>query len=258
MQATLSRKITKLLATLSPFVCLAGIVFLQSHEYKKLVQKLDRTNYLALELKQADSIDWQQKSPDLGFNNLKANWSYLNFVQYFGDKHARETIGYDLIPNYFEAITQIDPRFTKAYLNLSIANTMYTGYPEKTISLLEQVLKSVDPKSEQAAFLWTSKGLDELLFLGDKKAASKSYAMAAKWTKLRSKEHSDDLTIKDLQQALESTNEINLKKAQVRAWSSVLVNVKNHHRRREIIGKINVLKSEIIVLKKTDQVSIPQ
>ena len=52
---------------------------------------------------------------------------------------------------------------------------MYTGNPEKTIALMEKVLESVNPESEQAAFLWTAKGLDELLFLGDKEAAIKSY-----------------------------------------------------------------------------------
>ncbi len=40
---------------------------------------------------------------------------------------------------------------------------------------MEKVLESVNPESEQAAFLWTAKELDELLFLGDKEAAIKSY-----------------------------------------------------------------------------------
>ena len=241
-------KITKLFTSFMPFICLAEIVFLQSQEYKKTLQQLDRTDYLAIEQKQKRSLSWQRESPDLGFSNLKANWSYLNFVQYFGDKYARETIGYQLVPDYFETISKIDPHFTTAYLNLSVANSMYTGNPEKTIALLEQILESVDPKSEQAAFLWTSKGLDELLFMGDKEAAINSYQMAAKWQ--NSTQNLDNLAIKDLAEALENINKIDLKSAQIRAWSSVLIHVKDHRQRREIVNKINDFKAEIVVLKK--------
>ena len=243
------RTTLKILTTLSPFLCLAGIVWLQSQEFIKSSQQLNAADYLALEQEQARLIDWQEQSPDLSFANLKANWSYLNFVQYFGDGDARETIGYSLVPEYFELITQIDPHFTTANLNLSLANSLFSGNPEKSIALLEEILATVDPESKEAALLWTSKGLDELLFMGDKAAAIKSYEMAAKWADLSSGDRPDGLTIQDLAQALESTNEIDLKEAQIRAWSSVLVNVKDNQRRREIIDKIEIIKAEIIALK---------
>jgi hypothetical protein len=247
-------KITKVLTTISPFIALAGIVILQGQEYKKSIQKLNNADYLAQEQEQARLVDWQKQTSHLDFDNLKADWSYLDFVQYFGDAHARETIGYKLVPEYFETITSIDPRFTTAYLNLAIANSMYAGYPEKTIALMEQVLKSVDPASEQAALLWTSKGLDELLFMGDKKAAIKSYKMAAKWqslTSLTNNKRPDNSTIKDLELALKDTNEIELKQAQIRAWSTVLVYVRDLPRQREILDKISNLKTELAVLEQT-------
>lgn len=240
---------SQLLASVSPFICLAGIVWLQSQEFKKYSQKLNAADYLALEQKQARLIDWQAQSPDLSFSNLKANWSYLNFIQYFGDGDARETIGYSLVPEYFELITQIDPHFTTAHLNLSLANSVYSGNPEKSIALLEEILATVDPESEEAALLWTSKGLDELLFMGDKTAAIESYKTAAKWAKLSKGERTDGLTIRDLASSLESTSEIELKQAQVRAWSSVLVHVRDNQRRREILNKISVIKAEIIALE---------
>ncbi|MGD1918536.1 MAG: hypothetical protein ACFCAD_06400 [Pleurocapsa sp.] len=192
----------------------------------------------------------------MGFGNLIADWSYLNFVQYFGDANARETIGYRLIPEYFETITDIDPRFTQAHLRLSIANSMYAGNAERTIVLMERVLESVNPESEEAALLWTSKGLDELLFLGDKKAAIRSYKIAAQWAELSNNIRPDGLTIKDLEQALESTDEIDLKEAQVRAWSGVLVHIKDHQKKKEIKSKINSLKAEILVLEQTQKQSI--
>ena len=242
-------KFIKLLSAVSPFIVLAGIVVLQAQEYKKSVRKLNRADFLAQEQEQARLVNWQQHSPSLGFDNLKANWSYLDFVQYFGDESARETIGYQLVPEYFETLTAIDPRFTQAYLNLSVANSMYAGNPETTIALMEEVLDSVDPESENAAYLWTSKGLDELLFMGDKQAAIASYKMAAKWSKNQSASRRNGLTIKDLETGLKEATEINLKQAQVRAWSSVLVHIRDNDRQREILSKIAVLKAEILELE---------
>ena len=275
-----SGRITQVLSAIAKYpklivlyTCLTGIVILQSQEYKKSAQSLNRSNYLIQEEEQARLINWQQQSSNHGFSNLMADWSYLNFVQYFGDKKARETIGYKLVPDYFKAISKIDPHFTQAHLRLSIANTMYAGHPEQTVALMKQVLKSVNPEQEEASLLWTSKGLDELLFLGDKDAAINSYKMAAKWATLtesdreyptdkddwqthrakRDRRHS--LTIKDLEQALESTSEIDLKLAQIRAWSSLLVHIKDNQRKREIIDKISDLKSEIMILNQETQKS---
>jgi hypothetical protein len=129
---------------------------------------------------------------------------------------------------------------------------MYAGYPEKTIALMEEVLESVDPASEQATFLWTSKGLDELLFMGDKKAAIESYKMAAKWQSLTNKKQPENSSIKDLEIALKDTNEIELKQAQITAWSTVLVYVRDLPRQREILAKISSLKTELAVLEQAN------
>ncbi len=258
MSLAITKKITNFLPAFLPFICLAGIVILQAQEYKQSVQKLNRANYFSREQEQAKLIEFQKETPLLGLDNMVADWSYLNFVQYFGDRHARDTIGYKLVPDYFETISQIDPRFTQAYLRLSIANSMYAGYPEQTIALMKEVLASVEPDSEQAALLWTSKGLDELLFLGDKEAAIKSYKIAAKWAALESSGLPDGLTIKDLETALKSTDEIDLKEAQIRAWSSVLVYIKDNQRSREIVAKIDRLQAELLTLEQKAKLSVQQ
>ncbi|MEL6911583.1 MAG: hypothetical protein AAFR62_18940 [Cyanobacteria bacterium J06629_2] len=254
MPAAILGKATKVLSAISPFIALAGIVILQSQEYKKSVQKLNRADYLAQEQEQARVVDWQKQSSHFGFDNLKASWSYLDFVQYFGDTKARDTIGYRLVPEYFETINSIDPRFTEAHLTLSVANSIYAGNPERTIALMEQAIEAVDPESKQAAFLWTSKGMDELLFMGDKQAAINSYKMAAKWASLTQEEGATNLQIKDLESNLEDTTEIELKEAQVRAWSSVLVYIRDNHRQREILDKIIALKADISTLKEEQAV----
>ena len=251
MLSTKIGKINQLVATLLPFICLTGIVVLQGQEYKRSVQKLNRANYLIQEQEEARSVAWQKRSPNLGFSNLKADWSYLNFVQYFGDKKARETIGYKLVPNYFETISHIDPRFTQAHLKLSIANSMYAGDPETTIALMQQVLDSIEPMSEEAVAVWTSKGLDELLFMGDKKAAIESYKMAEQWAELVQSDRPEH-TVKDLEETLESIGEIELKEAQLRAWSSVLVHIKDYQHRSEIIARLDRIKDEILVLQQLE------
>ena len=253
MLSTKIGKINQLVATFLPFICLAGIVVLQGQEYKRSVQKLNRANYLIQEQEQARSVAWQKRSPSLGFSNLKADWSYLNFVQYFGDKDARDTIGYKLVPNYFETIAHIDPRFTQAHLKLSIANSMYAGDPETTIALMQEVLDSIEPISQEAVAVWTSKGLDELLFMGDKEAAIESYKMAEQWAALAKGDRLEKLTIKDLEEALESTTELELKEAQLRAWSSVLVHIKDHQRQKEIINRIDRIRDEILVLRQSEE-----
>ncbi|MEL6931374.1 MAG: hypothetical protein AAFO95_22540 [Cyanobacteria bacterium J06600_6] len=254
MNSAILGKFTRLSAVVSPFIALAGIVVLQAQEYKKSVRQLNRADYLAQEQQQEKLVNWQQNSPSLGFDNLKASWSYLDFVQYFGDRDARDTIGYKLVPEYFETLTTLDPRFTKAYLGLSVANSMYAGNPETTVALMEEVLDFVDPTSEQAAYLWTFKGLDELLFMGDKEAAIASYKMAAQWSELQPEFRPDGLTIRDLEAGLQNTTEIDLKEAQVRAWSSVLTHIRDSQKQREILAKITRLKAEISELKMANNV----
>lgn len=242
-------KINQTLSAIAPFLCLAGIVSLQSQEYKKSAQQLNYVNYLSQESQQAKLLESQEQSPNLGFNNLMADWSYLNFVQYFGDTKARETIGYQLVSEYFATIANIDPRFVQAHLRLSLANSMYAGNAEESIALMNQVLASVVPESEASALLWTSKGLDELLFMGNKEAAINSYKIAAQWANLNKSDPANTLIIKDLEKALEFTSEIDLKEAQVRAWSGVLVHIRDNHQKQEIINKIDVLQAEILALK---------
>ena len=130
---------------------------------------------------------------------------------------------------------------------------MYAGDPEKTIALMQQVLDTIEPISEEAVAVWTSKGLDELLFMGDKVSAIESYKMAEQWAALVQNNRSEKLTIKNLEEALESTTELELKEAQLRAWSSVLVHIKDHQRRREIIDRLDRIKDEILVLRQSEE-----
>ncbi len=122
-----------------------------------------------------------------GFRNMVANWTFLSFLQYFGDDVARDVhgTGYGLSGDYFDIIVRSDPRFVYSYLYLSTAISMYSADPRRAIALYRQGLPFLDPKLQPNAFLvWRFRGIDELLFLGDGEAARQSFAQAAAWAEI--------------------------------------------------------------------------
>lgn len=192
----------------------------------------------------------QRQIPALDYDNLVANWTYLNFIQYFGDRAARERTGHSLITDYFETISTFDPRFTQAYLTLATANTIHAGKPEETVILMEKVLKSVAPQSPDGSLLWTAKGLDELLYLGDIKAAQNSYQTAANVAS-RQGDRGADLAKRYRNTAKFLAQNPDITEAQVLAWSMVLPNIKDAQHRQEIIAKIDELKAKLPSAKET-------
>lgn len=229
---------------LSLFICLSGIITLQSNQVK--TNQTQTSDYLQEEQNHQIFLTFQKLFPSVGFDNLKADWIFLHFVQYFGDDPARDKIGYSLVPDYFETIVKYDPNFTQAYLTLSTANTMYAGKPQQTINLMEQVLDSISPTTSSDNFLlWNVKGLDELLFIGDNQAAKYSYQMAAQWANLQDSKQGKNLADRYLQTAnFLATNPDNTE-AQIAAWNLVLPNLRDEQTRQEVIDKIKVLETKL-------------
>jgi hypothetical protein len=130
----------------------------------------------------ADRIALFKKMPSFGFDNLIADSLMIDFIQYFGDHDARKATGYGLGLDYFDAIIDKDPKFFLAYFFLSVTGTVYSAQPDRSIAIMERGFKSMTPRSpENAYYLWRLKGTDELLFLGNAQAASKSMLTAADW-----------------------------------------------------------------------------
>ncbi|BAU67307.1 hypothetical protein STA3757_47180 [Stanieria sp. NIES-3757] len=225
-------------------VCLTGVITLQSHQFK--TNQTQTRDYLQEEQNHQILLTFQKFFPAVGFDNLKADWIFLHFVQYFGDNPARDKIGYSLVPDYFETIVKYDPNFTQAYLTLSTANTIYAGKPQQTITLIEQVLNSIYPTTSSNNFLlWNVKGLDELLFIGDNQAARYSYQMAAQWANLQDSKHEKNLADRYLQTAnFLATNPDNTE-AQIAAWNIVLPNLRDAQNKQEVIDKIKVLETRL-------------
>ncbi|NEP19563.1 MAG: hypothetical protein F6J97_22165, partial [Leptolyngbya sp. SIO4C1] len=111
-------------------------------------------------------------APTFGYQNLIADWVFLQFLQYFGDDELRRSTGYDMSPNFFKAILKNDPYYLDFYIYLSGSTTLYAGLPEETVSLIDQAAEQLSPNQPPNAFyVWRYKGTDELLFLGDSESA---------------------------------------------------------------------------------------
>lgn len=120
--------------------------------------------------------------PTFGFENLLADWTWLNFLQYFGDEANRKRFGYELNENYFDAITALDPRWLDIYVFLSTAVSFYQGNPETAIQFMERGTTALFPGQPPEAWLiWRLKAIDQLLLAGDTPGAIQSLEMAANW-----------------------------------------------------------------------------
>ena len=234
-------------------ICIFGIGVIQISQISKLTAMEETKSTYAFALKkdiESERVHLKllQNFPSFGFGNLVADWSFLKFLQYFGNESARAKTGYDLSPEYFEVIINRDPRFLETYLFLSTSITLYAGQPQKTVTLIEEGLQSISPEiSRKSPYLWMYKGSDEMLFLGDTEAAQHSYEMAAKWAETYDNPQSQSLAANARQTAQFLANNSQSKQARVGAWSMILSNAPNEATRQRAIKEIEALGGEVIV-----------
>jgi hypothetical protein len=161
-------------------LALAVIIGLQTLQLKP--DSRYRVNFSSAERQEALRLKLVERLPTLGYDNLIANWAFLNLLQYYGDDEAREVTGYSLNANYFDLITKLDPRFLEVYPYLSTGVSFYLGNPKLAVEYMTRGSKVLSPQINPYAFLvWRYKGLDELLLVGDTQASIRSHEMAAKW-----------------------------------------------------------------------------
>ncbi|MDG2989697.1 hypothetical protein L3556_01925 [Candidatus Synechococcus calcipolaris G9] len=152
----------------------------------KSQQVLSKEAYERQDAQTEAQINLLANIPAFGFENLISDWSFLQFLQYFGYWQAREKTGYDLSPDFFKVIINNDPRFVNSYVFLSTSSTLYAGQPQESVALMDQGLANISPKTfPQAYLIWVYRAMDELLFLGDPQASAKSYEMAAQWSEIQ-------------------------------------------------------------------------
>ncbi len=221
---------------------IVGIVIIQNKTIKE--NGLDQSDFYVQEEERIATVLQAQKNlPSLGFNNLMADWAYLQFVQYFGDAPAREKTGYGLTADYFRNIVNNNPRFLQALLVLSVANTMYALNPKTTVELLNKALEDIDADlSPLSPYIWSYKGIDEMLFLGDNKAAQSSYEMAAKWARERG---DMEVAKRNSETAAFLAKNPDSKKARVTAWMSIMQNALDDSVRGQAIREIKELGGKV-------------
>jgi hypothetical protein len=172
---------------------LAGVVTIQSNrqlggipamgtEGSKPAPAISAASFKQSEQQEALRLKMLKALPTFGFDNLVADWTFLKFLQYFGDDEARDITGYGLSPDYFDIITRRDPRRVEIYPFLSVAISFYQAKPEIAVQLMERGTNALSAQIDpQAWTVWRNKGLDELLLLGDIPESIRSHEMAADW-----------------------------------------------------------------------------
>ncbi len=194
------------------------------------------------------SLNLLKKFPAFGFENLVADWVFIEFLEYFGDDEARQLTDYRLSPEYFEIIVDRDPRFLDIYPFLSASTSIYAGQPERSIKLIEQGLKSLNPHVQSRSYyVWRYKATDELLFLGDPQAARQSFQKAAEWASIHPDEESQQVAQVSRQTAQFLENNPDSKSAQVSAWGMVLQNAVDKETREAAVRRIEELGGKVTV-----------
>lgn len=161
---------------------LTGVIFLQHSRLKQ--PSLWIENPVQATEQEKLRLQMLKQAPTFGFDNLSADWVFLNFLQYYGDEEARKKTGFGLSPDYFDIITRRDPRFTMAYLFLSGSVSHQLGKPELSIAMMRRGTAALSPQIDDSAFqVWRLQALDQLLLLGNIPAAIHSFEQAANWTK---------------------------------------------------------------------------
>ena len=188
-----------------------------------------------------------EKLPSLGFRNVTANYMFLEFLSYFGDDEVRSRAGYKLSPDFFETIIRCDPYFKDFYIFLSQSISVYAGLPDKAVELMNGGVEKLAPNQPPDGYhIWRYKGVDELLFAGDSKAAQYSFEKAASWAAQSDEPDSEAISQMSQQTAQFLATDPDSKQAQISAWSSVLIAALDDETRTRAVEEIRSLGGNVI------------
>ncbi|MFN5855316.1 MAG: hypothetical protein ACK456_05360 [Pseudanabaenaceae cyanobacterium] len=217
-------------------------------------------------LREAANLNALRQLPQrgFGFNNVIAGYTFLQFLQYFGDDVARvdHGTGFHLSPQYFDIIVARDPRFINGYLYLSTSVSMFAAKPRHAISLYDLGLPYLSPKILPYTYtVWRRRATDQLLFLGDAAAARESYLKAAEAVESAdfSREPSPLAEVPYIatwsrQSAQWLENNRDLRNAQIAGWSLVLQTASDKKTQQLVEGELD--KLGITVVRKENYIEL--
>ena len=195
---------------------------------------------------QLDRLKIWHGLPNLGFDNLVADWAFLGFLQYFGNAEERNLTGYAASPEFFQVIIEHDPYFRLPYRFLSSSVTLFAGQPQETIRLLEQGLAKVKPTFPADSFwLWRYKAVDELLFLGDIQAAINSFEKSAEWAAQSPAKDADRYVTTAQRSANFLRQNPDSREVQANSWMMIWANAINENVRQFVESQIEALGYQV-------------
>lgn len=204
----------------------AAIVYLQTPQLAALKQQNKNINKVYLQQQEANlktQLTIAKTLPTFGFDNIIADWHFIDFIQYFGDTDLRAQAGYGAAMEYFEAMLDRDPRFLYAYFYLSSTGSLYAGKPEQSVELMDRGLKSLTPQvPDRGYYIWRLKAVDELLFLSRIPDARQSMLKAADWASQAGNQEGQNVAKLSTGTAKYLARNPNSKQAQFDAWNMVL------------------------------------
>jgi tetratricopeptide (TPR) repeat protein len=203
-----------------------AIIYLQTPQLALLKQQnksVDKAYLQQQEVNLKTQLKIAKTLPTFGFDNMVADWHFIDFIQYFGDTELRSQAGYGAAMEYFEAMLDRDPRFLYAYFYLSSTGSIYAGKPEKSVELMDRGLKSLTPQvPDRGYYIWRLKAVDELLFLGKVPDARQSMLKAADWATQAATPEGENVAKLSRGTAKYLARNPNSKQAQFDAWNMVL------------------------------------
>ena len=189
-----------------------------------------------------------KKIPAMGFDNVVANWSFVQFLQYFGDDEARAQTGYDSSAKYLSTAIHHDPYFRNFYVFLSGSSTIFAGKPEETIRVMSEGLNRLyTHRAPDSYYIWRYKGTDELLFLNDSEAAQKSFEMAANWALQSNDENAPAVAQVSQQTAQFLSENPDSHLAQINAWGSILSTALDRQTQERAVERIRALGGDVVM-----------
>ncbi len=250
MQATQRRWQQGVGLALVILLCVGALAALQVPQLQRL---LNKSQIATVEQIQRDTqIEQTRLSllkvlPPFGFNNLIADWAYLNFLQYFGDDVARQKTDYQLSADYFDVILSRDPYFLEAYTYASTSTALYAGQPERSVAAMQRGLQFLKPNVPPGSYYaWRQLGIDQLLFLGDAEAARQSFTTAAEWARASTVPGSDTVAQTSQQTVDFLTRNPTSKTAQVGAWTMVLSSAPDERTQKTAVSRIEALGGKVV------------
>lgn len=230
---------------------IAGLQWQRFRQLQAIAAGIQSPEEIALQDQQETlRLRMLKQAPALGFDNLVADWTFLNFLQYFGNVEARQQSGYSVSPEFFEVIVNKDPRFVDPYLFLSTSTSLFAGQPERAVDMMQRGTAAMTATVPEGGYrVWRYKGIDQLLFLGDGEGARQSFEMAANWADQSTDPEAVYVAEASRQTAAFLAENPASKAAQISAWIQVINLALDQQVQNIAVERIQALGGEILALE---------